>query len=267
MNLKKFNLSNKLALITGGAGFLGTQHALALSELGCNIFLLDNNYKSLLKKKILFKKRNININIIRLDITKELEIKKSAQFILKKFKKIDILINNAAIDFKPNNKNSKNQNKFESFSLQQWLKELNVGLTGAFLCSKIFGSEMAKNKNGVIVNISSDLSVIAPDQRLYKHLNSFKPITYSIIKYGIIGLTKYLATYWAKDNIRVNALSPGGIKNNQDKIFIQKIKKLIPLKRMANKEEYHGAIQFLCTDASSYMTGQNLVIDGGRSVL
>ena len=129
---------------------------------------------------------------------------------------------------------------------------------------------MAKQGNGVILNIASDLSIIAPDQRIYnydsKELQNVKPITYSVIKSGLIGMTKYLATYWNESNVRVNALSPGGVYENQNSEFVDRLTKLIPLGRMASPDEYKSAIQFLCSDASSYMTGQNLVIDGGRSV-
>ena len=164
-------------------------------------------------------------------------------------------------------KSSSPENFFEHFSSKKWDNEMNIGLKGAFVCSQIFGSEMAKNKNGVILNIASDLSVIAPDQRLYSHLKTCKPVTYSVIKHGLIGLTKYLATYWASKRIRVNAISPGGVFNNQNKTFVKKIKKLITMSRMAKIDEYKEAIQFLCSDASSYMTGQNLIIDGGRSII
>ena len=163
--------------------------------------------------------------------------------------------------------------RLENFSLDQWNKEISVGLTGALICTKEFGSEMAKDgKGGVILNISSDLSVFAPQQKLYKkpdlsdEMQPVKPITYSVIKTGLIGFTRYVATYWNDKKIRCNALSPGGIKNDQGDVFVSEISKLIPLGRMAEKDEYRSAIQFLCSDASSYMTGQNIVIDGGRSI-
>ena len=183
-----------------------------------------------------------------------------------------ILINNAAINPKVENNSLFENSRLENFSNSQWDLEIKIGLTGAFNCCKIFGESMASRKSGVILNIASDLSVIAPDQRLYK-LNSreknnqpVKPVSYSVIKHGLIGLTKYIATYWAEDGIRCNALSPGGVFNSQDELFVSKVNKLIPLGRMANREEYRGAIQFLCSNASSYMTGFNLVIDGGRHV-
>ena len=163
--------------------------------------------------------------------------------------------------------------RLESFNMFDWDNQIKVGLTGALNCIKVFGTEMATSKRkGVILNIASDLSVIAPDQRIYKkdgipdELQQVKPVTYSVIKSGLIGLTRYVSTYWSKQGVRCNALSPGGIYNNQSEEFVSRISNLIPLNRMANKDEYQGAIQFLCSDASSYMNGQNIVIDGGRSV-
>jgi len=265
--MDKFSLSAKTAVITGGAGLLGEQHTLALLEKGCKVIAIDKNQKKISRLKSNLKKKGFEIFSFRADITNYKNMLNIRKQILKKFKKVDILINNAQNDFVPKKKSLKIQNFFESFSEKKWEDELNVGLKGAFICSKIFGSEMAKNNNGIILNIASDLSIIAPDQRLYSHLNSFKPVTYSVIKHGLIGLTKYLASYWSIKNIRVNAISPGGVYNGQDKLFIKKIKKLIPMNRMADINEYKSAIQFLCSDASSYMTGQNLIIDGGRSVI
>jgi NAD(P)-dependent dehydrogenase (short-subunit alcohol dehydrogenase family) len=140
------------------------------------------------------------------------------------------------------------------------------------LCSQIFGQMMAKKGEGVILNIASDLSIFAPDQRLYKkdglqpEQQPVKPVTYSVIKHGLIGLTKYLATYWADRGVRCNALSPGGVFNEQGEEFVKKLTNLIPMNRMASKDEYRGAVQFLCSDASAYMNGQNITMDGGRSV-
>jgi NAD(P)-dependent dehydrogenase (short-subunit alcohol dehydrogenase family) len=148
-----------------------------------------------------------------------------------------------------------------------------VGLTGAFLCSQVFGSAMAKDgMGGVILNIASDLSVLSPDQRLYRQENlqpdmqPVKPVTYSVIKAGLSGLTRYLATYWAEYGVRANTLSPGGVFNNQSDEFVERLSTLIPIGRMAQKDEYRSAVQFLCSDASAYLNGQNIVMDGGRSV-
>ena len=161
--------------------------------------------------------------------------------------------------------------RLEHFPLDLWQADLAVGLTGAFLCSQAFGAEMARQRRGVIVNIASDLAVIAPDQRLYRQegvpedQQPVKPVTYSVVKTALLGLTRYLATYWADAGVRVNALSPGGVFNGQQDVFVQKLTQLIPLGRMASAGEYESALLFLCSDASSYMTGANLVIDGGRS--
>tara|TARA_A100001035_G_C27762156_1_gene491795 strand:- start:547 stop:1356 length:810 start_codon:yes stop_codon:yes gene_type:complete len=267
--LKKFSLKNKYSLITGAAGLLGGMHAHALAEINSNLILTDLNVKLLLrlKKEILKSFPKINIFCFKMDITKHVEILNVVKKLKRKKINIDVLINNADLnsDFKSlNNK----ENKLENFSLEYWEKNIRVGLTGTFLCSKIIGTDMSKRKGGVILNISSDLSVISPNHDIYKFKNkqNYKPVSYSTVKTGIVGLTKYIATYWAKKNIRCNALSPGGVYNKQDKIFINKLKKLIPMNRMANKNEYISTVQYLCTDASSYLTGQNIVLDGGRSI-
>lgn len=265
----RFSLDNKIALITGGAGLLGMQHAICLLKAGATVYLADNN---IIKAEKVAKKLGSKCIPIFLDVSKEISVKKVSKKIIKVEKKIDILINNASINHEVKKNSKNNFSRLENFDIKQWNRELSVGLTGAFLCSKYFGIEMAKQKYGIILNISSDLSVIAPSQNLYelkglsKNHQPVKPVTYSVIKTGLIGLTLYLASYWAKENIRVNALSPGGVINKQPKEFLEKINKKILLGRMANKEEYKEAVLFLCSDASSYMTGQNIVIDGGRSI-
>ena len=274
MNLKKFNLKNKNALITGAGGLLGFEHACALLEVGAYLILTDNNVKSLNRNKIKLKKcfNEKNFCVIKMDVTKEESISSCFKRLKKNGKKIDILINNAAINFTPNKINNNKKTRLEYLPLKNWEKEIAVGLTGAFLCTKIFGDEMNKNKKGVILNILSDLSEIAPNQTLYaerelnKKKQSVKPITYSTIKFGLLGMTKYLATYWADRGVRCNALSPGGVFDGQSKKFQKKLTNLIPMKRMAKKDEYRSAVQFLCSDASSYMNGHNLVMDGGRII-
>jgi NAD(P)-dependent dehydrogenase (short-subunit alcohol dehydrogenase family) len=175
-----------------------------------------------------------------------------------------VLINNAANNYDPGYSSAKI--RLENFSEEIWDKDLNIGLKGAMLCTKIFGSEMnLQSEGGSIINISSDLGIISPDNRIYRK-NFVKPVTYSVVKHGIIGLTKYTATYWPK-KIRCNALAFGGMENNQDKNFIKKIKKLIPIGRMAKKNEFNNAILFLASKASSYMNGATVVIDGGRTIL
>ena len=257
----------KLSIITGGAGFLGQYIFQAMLELNpLKIIILDNSEKNISKFKKKYSKYKKYFQIYNVNITNEVLIKKIYREIVEKYKKIDILVNNAAIDYKPKNKMRKKVDFFDT-SIEDWNRDLSVSLTGSLICCKIFTKIMQQKKSGIILNIASDLSVIAPDQRLYKHLKTIKPISYSVVKHGIVGLTKYLASYLAEKNIRVNALSPGGIYNKQDKTFVSKIKNLIPLGRMAFQGEYKETIKFLCSDKSTYLTGQNIIVDGGRSII
>ena len=273
INLSRFNLSGKTALITGAAGLLGQEHAQSLLDIGCRVILSDISEVGLKQIRERFKDQNCLFEI--LDVSSEKSVKELFEKLNSNKVMVDILINNAAINHIVNQdiSSSLNVSRLEEFDEEIWDLELNVGLKGAFLCSKIFGQHMAYELGGgVILNIASDLSVISPDQRLYadskfkRSQQRVKPITYSVIKTGLIGMTKYLATYWAKENVRCNAISPGGVHLDQDEIFMERIKQKIPLGRMAYKDEYRSAIQFLCSDASSYMNGHNLVIDGGRSL-
>ena len=272
VQFQKFRITGDWALVTGAAGLLGIEHCRALLEAGANVVMVDINSERLREKQEILTKDypSTSILVSDTDITSENAMNLLHQDLNKKGVLIKILVNNAAINPKYHDVNS-NRSRVENFELDDWNKQISVGLTGAFICSKVFGTEMAKNKCGVIINIASDLSVIGPDQRIYKHSERsemdqpVKPITYSVIKAGIIGLTKYLATYWNDSGVRVNSLSPGGVFENQDRDFVTQLSALIPLGRMANQDEYRSAIQFLSSDASSYMTGQNLIIDGGRT--
>ena len=273
LDLSKFDLTNKWVVVTGAAGLLGRQHSTALLEVNANLVLLDKDKNKVIQvahelNQLGFSGKILNYEI---DITNESKVQAINDDLLAKKISISVLINNAAINPKYEVlAEGKNGSRVEDFDLLDWDLQLDVGLKGAFICSKVFGSNMAKQGNGVILNIASDLSIIAPDQRIYNNnsneLQIVKPITYSVIKSGLIGMTKYLATYWNESNVRVNAISPGGVYENQDSEFVDRLIKLIPLGRMASPDEYKSAIQFLCSDASSYMTGQNLVMDGGRSV-
>lgn len=274
--LSRFDMTGKHALVTGAAGLLGREHALALLEVGANVILTDINQRALesLAEELATENDKKRITTIQMSVADPLEVRDVAERLRKHNTDVDVLINNAAIDPKYSGSfGLKDSSRLENFSLEEWNIQLDVGLTGAFLCSQVFGSAMAtRGKGGVILNISSDLSVISPDQRIYRknglpdEHQPVKPVTYSVIKSGLIGLTKYLATYWANNHVRCNALSPGGVFTGQANDFINRLSSLIPLGRMAHKSEYRASVQFLCSDASSYMTGQNIVIDGGRSV-
>jgi NAD(P)-dependent dehydrogenase (short-subunit alcohol dehydrogenase family) len=273
--LEKFNLTGKTALITGGAGLLGFEHAIAILSTDGNVVLWDLDALQLSDKatKLANEFGEGRVFTALVDVTDETQISEGLKILNDEGIEIDILLNNVAANPKYSNSNLKrNFSRLENFRLDDWNKEISIGLTSAFLCSKIIGSRMAMRKNGVILNIASDLSVIAPDQRLYEidsappSLQPVKPVTYSVIKAGLVGLTKYLATYWNEEGIRVNSLSPGGVYDDQPAEFVKKISNLIPMGRMANSDEYQSAVQFLCSEASSYMTGQNIIIDGGRSV-
>ncbi len=274
---KKFQLTGKTALITGAAGLLGMEHAAALLESGATVVLTDICEEGLASaSESLVRNADASRILTRLmDVSQPDAIRAVADELAATRLRVDILVNNAAIDPKVKGyKGVVETSRLENFPLDQWNLQMNVGLTGAFLCSQVFGTAMARDgKCGVILNIASDLSVFAPDQRLYRKegladdVQPVKPVSYSVIKAGLIGLTRYLATYWSDRGVRTNALSPGGIFTGQDEEFVLRLSTLIPLGRMAEPDEYRSAVQFLCSDASSYMNGQNIVMDGGRSVL
>ena len=270
---KAYDLSGRTALITGAGGLLGPQHATALAETGAKVLLADIDLGKAQAAAETVRKSvaGAQAEALLLDVTKPALVQEVAG----KLGRVDVLVNNAAIDAKVTAQPGvANGSRLEAFTLEQWNIEVAVGLTGAMLLSQTFGDRMAKKGGGVILNIASDLSVIAPDQRLYRldraareDEQPVKPVTYSAIKHGLVGLTKYLATYWAGQGVRCNALSPGGVYNGQGETFVARLTDLIPMGRMARADEYRAAVQFLCSDASSYMTGQNIVMDGGRSVL
>jgi NAD(P)-dependent dehydrogenase (short-subunit alcohol dehydrogenase family) len=272
----RYDLTGRSALVTGAGGLLGRQHVAALVEAGARVVVSDIGLKQAEAAISTIRESSPSSELIAaaLDVTSLDSVRAVADDLASRSIPIDILVNNAAIDPKVTSAPGvMHSSRFEAFPVPQWQTEIAVGLTGAMLCAQVFGSAMASRGHGVILNIASDLGVIAPDQRLYRQPQvtreeeqPVKPVTYSVIKHGLIGLTKYLATYWADKGVRVNAISPGGVFNNQDPAFVERLTRLIPMGRMADADEYRAAIQFLCSDASRYMTGQNMVLDGGRSV-
>lgn len=272
-----FNIEDSVAIITGGAGMLGLKHAEAIADGGGIPVLWDINEKALsLAVQKLAKLTSKTIHSFTVDICSEKSVKKAFEDTLEavnrnaKKDSVDILINNAANNptIAPNQAPS--WARLEHFPMTTWENDINVGLRGAMLCSKHIGSHMAGNGKGSIINISSDLGLIAPDQRIYTQEElpadeqPVKPVTYSVVKHGLIGLTKYLATYWAQQGVRANTISPGGVYNGQPEEFVEKLTTLIPMQRMANKDELKAAVLFLASPASSFITGANIVIDGGR---
>jgi NAD(P)-dependent dehydrogenase (short-subunit alcohol dehydrogenase family) len=217
-------------------------------------------------------KYNTNAIGFAIDITNEDAVKVNTKLLVNNYGKIDGLVNNAANNPKVEDGSEVNFSRLENFPLNIWNDDVSVGLAGSFLCAKHYGHQISKNINGgSIINISSDLGLIAPDQRLYKidgvedSLQNVKPVTYSVIKHGVIGLTRYLATYWAEEGVRCNAMCPGGVENGQPEYFLQKVSSRIPMNRLASSDEYQGTLIWMLSDASSYLNGAIIAVDGGRS--
>ena len=261
MNISKlFDLSGRVVIITGAAGNLGSKYAEGLAQAGANIVLADIDYANCKKLgKELESKYSTKTLAVKLDLTRKISIKNMVSKSMKQFSKIDVLINNAA--YQGNQKTRKI--KFENFPLNEWNKAISVNLTGIFLTCQEVGKIMVKQKNGNIINISSTYGLVAPDQRIYGVSGQNAAAFYSATKAALVNLTRYLASYWNRTGIRVNSLSPGGVENSQEKNFIKNYSEKTILGRMAQKDEYVGSILFLSSDASSYMTGSNLIVDGG----
>ena len=273
---KPFDLSDNTVLITGAAGLLGSEHVEAVLAINARVIATDISGPALKKLASRFSEAVERGQLLfeRLDVSDEKAVAECVRKLKQKSSFVDVLVNNAAVDAKVKpGKISTDSKRLETFDLHQWTHELNVSLTGAFLCCKHFGLEMADRNYGNIVNVCSDLSVIAPNQSLYKldgleaHQQPVKPVTYSVIKAGLHGLTRYMSTYWAANGVRCNSLSPGAVQSGQGEQFVKRIEQLIPLQRMAQPNEYQAALQFLCSEASSYLNGHNLIMDGGRTVL
>ena len=270
---KLFRLDGKIIVITGATGLLGRKHAEAVACYGGTPILLDlsqqivDDFANELNAK--YKVDSVGFEI---DITNEKMIKGNVEELIKRFGKIDGLVNNAANNPKVEDSKKVNFSRLENFPLNIWSDDITVGLTGSFLCAKHYGFAISKNTNGgSIVNISSDVGLIARDQRLYakdgidNDKQNVKPVTYSVVKTGLIGLTRYLATYWADKNVRCNAMCPGGVENGQPDYFLEEVNKRIPMGRMANVHELQGSLIWMLSDASSYLNGAIVPIEGGRT--
>lgn len=265
VNMDLFSLKNKTAIVTGAAGLIGREHCKALSEAGANVIAADIDEAKCAEFAATLETESIGIGV---DVTNPDAVKNLRDRVIAKFSRIDILVNNAAInDMFESPKAALEQSKFENYPLELWQKSVDVNLTGVFLCSQILGSEMAKQKKGSIINIASTYGITAPDQSLYINKEGkqsfYKPPAYSATKGAVIMFTRYLASYWGKEGVRVNTLTPGGVENGQDEFFVEKYSAKTALGRMAAPSDYKGAIIFLAGDASGYMTGSNLIVDGG----
>lgn len=267
-----FDLDGRVCVVTGGLGLLGKEHCKALSAAGATVVVVDvKDQVASPEERGFLERLGHEADYFCCDITQEEQVVRLREQIVERFGKISVLVNNAANNPTMQNKDSQRLARLETYPMDQWLLDIAVGLTGSMLCAREFGSEMAANGGGVIVNIASDLGLIAPDQRIYEvselpsEAQPRKPISYSVVKAGLIGMTRYLSTYWIDQGVRCNALAPGGVFSGQDGAFVERLTQLIPMGRMASPDEYHSAIQFLSSDASRYMNGSVLVVDGGRT--
>ena len=264
-SLELFSLKNKVAIVTGALGLIGKNHCIALAEAGANVVVCDLDEAKCKEFASTLPTKSIGVGV---DITNKPSVENLRDKNLKTFGKIDILVNNAAInDMFENPQAAAEQSMFENYPLEMWQQSLNVNVTGTFLCSQVIGTEMAKSKKGSIINVASTYGIVAPDQSIYKKPDGsqsfYKSAAYPATKGAIISFTRFLAAYWGNKGVRVNTLSPGGVENNQDEYFISNYSAKTPLGRMAQPTDYKGAIIFLASDASAYMTGANLIVDGG----
>ena len=258
-----FSVSGKVVVVTGGLGQLGRQFTTALLERGARVAVFD----SAAAEESGLVPDNENLMILPADVTRRASLDEALGAVVSRWDVPDALVNNAALDSPPDAPAEEN-GPFETYPGESWERVMEVNAKGVFLCCQTVGGRMAASGRGAIINISSIYALVSPDQRLYGYRREsgpafFKPVAYGASKSAVLNMTRYLATYWAKSGVRVNALSLGGVYNGQDETFLKNYSRRVPLGRMAREDEYSGALIFLISDTSSYMTGSNLVIDGG----
>lgn len=264
-----FSLQNKVAVVTGACGLLGVQHCRALAAAGAHVVVTDMNEAACNELAAALGPEHMGVS---LNVTSRASLEAGRDAILAKYQHIDVLVNNAAInDMFENPLTAKEQSMFEHYPLEQWDRSWQVNVTGMFLCSQVLGTVMAERQSGSIINISSTYGIVGPDQSIYRNeageQTFYKSPAYPVTKAAVLGFTRYLAAYWGSKNVRVNALSPGGVENKQDAFFQQQYAAKTLLGKMADATDYQGAVIFLASDASAYMTGSNLVVDGGWTAI
>ncbi len=270
--MKRFELCDRVVVVTGGAGLLGYQHVNAIASAGGIPVIVDlDGDRAIEIAKECSEVHGVVASAVVADITDVMGVQALLGEVINRHGRLDGLINNAANN--PKVEGDANAfSRLEDFQLSQWVADVSVGLTGSFLCSQVLGGHLARQGHGVIVNISSEYGMLGPDQRLYRQIDldesqqPIKPISYSVVKAGIDGMTRWLATYWAECGVRVNTLTVGGVENGQPQDFVARAASRVPLGRMAQPDDYQGAVLFLLSDASSFMTGANLVVDGGKTI-
>ena len=264
-----FSLKGRTALVTGACGLLGRQHCEALADAGANVVVADINAEATSSMAAELGAGHLPIIM---DVADPASLEAGRDAILSRYGHIDILVNNAAVnDMFEDPDLSGHYSKFENYPLDAWKRSMEVNVTGIFLASQLFGSGMAERGSGSIINIASTYGVVGPDQSIYKRAGQsqefFKSPAYPATKGAVLNFTRYLAAYWGAKGVRVNALSPGGVEHGQDDWFIKNYSEKTLLGRMAQASDYKGAIVFLASDASRYMTGANLIVDGGWTAI
>lgn len=265
---EKFRLDGQAAIVTGGVGLLGKQFSHTLAQAGAGVVVADLNGDTASRLADEIIKEGGKAIGVAVDVTRPESVKEMAATCLKEFGRLDVLVCSAGRDpkFDSSHIGQQGANAFETYPLQSWKDALDVNLTGMFLSAQAVVEPMLAQNHGVIINICSTYGLVGPDQRIYQKPGqppAYKPVFYSVTKAGVLGLTHYLSTYYAGKNIRVNCLTPGGVYNNHDEVFTRSYSSRTVLGRMANQDEMNGALLFLASDASTYMTGSNLVVDGG----
>jgi NAD(P)-dependent dehydrogenase (short-subunit alcohol dehydrogenase family) len=260
-----FSLEGRVAIVTGALGLLGKNHCRALRDAGATVIVADLNGKACEGFAAELGGGALGVGV---DITQRASVESLLRGALSARGHVDVLVNNAAVnDMFESPTAGAELSKFENYPLELWQKSLDVNVTGTFLCAQVIGAEMARRGQGSIINIASTYGIVAPDQSIYKKPDGsqsfFKSASYPTTKGAVIALTRFIATYWGTKGVRCNAISPGGVENSQDEYFVKNYAAKTPLGRMSRPTELAGALVFLASEASSYVTGSNVVVDGG----